>query len=88
MIARWGYERAPRPRAATGAVMESVVFLRHFERFRGGHLKVFHYFEHVRSSPSYRALIRFTEDSVWGPANPWWRFPDAVLPAGDAPSGT
>ena len=41
--------------------MQTVVFHRHFERFQGGHLKVFHYFEHVRSSPSHRALIRFTE---------------------------
>ena len=63
--------------------MHTVVFQRHFERFQGGHLKVFHYFEHVRSSPSYRALIRFTGDSVWGPENPWWPFPDAVLPPGD-----
>ena len=63
--------------------MQTVVFHRHFERFQGGHLKVFHYFEHVRSSPSYRALIRFTGDSVWGPENPWWPFPDAVLPPDD-----
>ena len=54
--------------------METVVFHRHFERFQGGHLKVFHYFEHVRSSPSYRALIRFSKDSFWGPENPWWPF--------------
>ena len=50
--------------------METVVFHRHFERFQGGHLKVFHYFEHVRSSPSYRALIRFSSDSLLGPGEP------------------
>ncbi len=54
--------------------METVVFQRHFERFQGGHLKVFHYFEHVRSSPAHRALIRFSSDSCWGPENPWWPF--------------
>jgi glycosyltransferase involved in cell wall biosynthesis len=25
----------------------------------------------VRSSPRHEALVRFTEDSVWGPDNPW-----------------
>jgi len=68
-------------------VMDTVVFHRHFERFQGGHLKVFHYFEHVRSSPSHRALIRFTGDSYWGPENPWWPFPDAVLAPGDETVG-
>ncbi len=67
--------------------MDTVVFHRHFERFQGGHLKVFHYFEHVRSSPSHRALIRFTADSVWGPENPWWPFPEAVLAPGDPTIG-
>jgi hypothetical protein len=67
--------------------METVVFQRHFERFQGGHLKVFHYFEHVRSSPSHRALIRFTSDSYWGPENPWWSFPDAVLAPDDPTVG-
>lgn len=59
--------------------METVVFYRRFWNFQGGHLKVFHYFEHVRSSPAYEARIRFSEDSTWGPENPWSAFPDAVL---------
>ncbi len=67
--------------------METVVFNRHFERFQGGHLKVFHYFEHVRSSPSHRALIRFSKDSFWGPENPWWPFSDAVLAPEDETVG-
>ena len=67
--------------------MSTVVFHRHFERFQGGHLKVFHYFEHVRSSPSHRALIRFTSDSYWGPENPWWPFADAVLAPGEETVG-
>lgn len=67
--------------------METVVFHRHFERFQGGHLKVLHYFEHVRSSPSYRALIRFSKDSFWGPENPWWPFSDAVLAPEDETVG-
>ena len=67
--------------------MQTVVFHRHFERFQGGHLKVFHYFEHVRSSPSHRALIRFSEDSYWGPENPWYPFADAVLAPDDTTVG-
>jgi len=67
--------------------METVVFFRRFLNFQGGHLKVFHYFEHVRSSPDYTARIRFSDDSVWGPANPWSAFPDAVLDPADPAVG-
>ncbi len=68
-------------------LLKTVVFHRHFERFQGGHLKVFHYFEHVRSSPAHRALIRFSSDSYWGPENPWWPFSDAVLAPDDPTVG-
>jgi hypothetical protein len=61
-----------------GAV-STVVFHRNFQRFQGGHLKVFHYFEHVRSSPSYDALIHFTPDSVWDETNPWHGLPETVI---------
>ncbi len=59
--------------------MSTVVFHRNFQRFRGGHLKVFHYFEHVRSSPSHDALIRFTADSVWDATNPWSQLRESVI---------
>jgi glycosyltransferase involved in cell wall biosynthesis len=49
----------------------SVLFFREFRRFTGGDLKVWDYFNHVRSSPRHEALIRFSEDSVWTPDNPW-----------------
>jgi hypothetical protein len=51
--------------------MSLVLFHRNYKRFQGGHLKVFHYFEHVRSSSSHDARIRFTADSVFDEANPW-----------------
>ena len=79
--------RSPQAVCHPRSAMDTVVFHRHFERFQGGHLKVFHYFEHVRSSPSHRALIRFTSDSYWGPENPWWSFPDAVLAPDDPTVG-
>jgi hypothetical protein len=66
----------PTPPAATPGdraeqQTSTVVFHRSFERFQGGHLKVFHYFEHVRNSPAHEARIRFTPDSVWDAGNPW-----------------
>jgi glycosyltransferase involved in cell wall biosynthesis len=59
--------------------MSVVVFHRHYKLFRGGHLKVFHYFEHVRSSPSHQARIRFSPDSILDESNPWWGARDAVI---------
>jgi hypothetical protein len=64
--------------------MTTVVFHRNYYRFKGGHLKVFHYFEHVRSSPSYDARIRFSADSVWDDTNPWWQLPETVLGPDDS----
>ncbi len=59
--------------------MSVVVFHRNFQRFQGGHLKVFHYFEHVRSSPSHDARIRFSPESVWDASNPWYGLPESVI---------
>ena len=50
---------------------KTVLFFRDFRRFTGGDLKVWDYFNHVRASPRHEALVRFTEDSTWGPDNPW-----------------
>lgn len=59
--------------------MKVVLFHRNFRRFQGGHLKVFHYFEHVRSSPFHQARIRFSPDSIWDASNPWSQLPEAVI---------
>ena len=61
-----------------------VLFFRDFRRFTGGDLKVWDYFNHVRSSPRHEALIRFTEDSVWGDDNPWTQARDHVVRFGEA----
>lgn len=42
-------------------------------------MKVFHYFEHVRSSPSHDALVRFSADSVWDAGNPWLALRDSAV---------
>jgi glycosyltransferase involved in cell wall biosynthesis len=65
--------------------MRTVLFYRHFEQFRGGHLKVFDYFEHVRSSERFQARIRFSPTSAWDPSNPWFGLADEVLAADEAP---
>lgn len=59
--------------------MKVVVFHRNFRRFQGGHLKVFHYFEHVRSSPSHQARIRFSRGSILDDSNPWSGQLEAVI---------
>lgn len=60
-----------------------VLFHRKFRRLptAGGHLKVFHYFEHVRRSPPHEARIRFTADSVWDESNPWLHLREYVVAA-------
>ena len=62
--------------------MRTVLFFRHFRRMRGGHLKVFHYFRYVRSSPDHEARIAFTPRTTWDD-NPWSDHRDAVV---DAPA--
>ena len=37
----------------------------------GGDLKVWDYFNHVRSSPHHSAHVRFSAESVWDATNPW-----------------
>ncbi|MDB6148410.1 MAG: hypothetical protein JWO45_2074 [Spartobacteria bacterium] len=48
-----------------------VLFHRDFRKFTGGHLKVWHYFDHVLSSTSYEPRIAFTPESIWDATNPW-----------------
>lgn len=59
--------------------MQRVLFYRDFRRFTGGHLKVWHYFNHVRSSPAHTAHVSFTRESVWDASNPWADARDAVV---------
>lgn len=59
--------------------MSTVLFHRDFRGFRGGHLKVFHYFEHVRTCGRHAARIRFTEGSAWDESNPWAARREAVV---------
>ena len=48
-----------------------VLFYRDFQRFSGGHLKVWHYFNHVAASRDYEPRIAFSPESKWDETNPW-----------------
>jgi hypothetical protein len=48
-----------------------VLFHRDLQRFTGGHLKVWNYFNHVRASDEYEPRIAFTRESKWDQTNPW-----------------
>jgi hypothetical protein len=57
-----------------------VLFHRDFQRFTGGHLKVWDYFNHVLASEDCEPRISFTERSIWDGTNPWEACRDAVVP--------
>jgi hypothetical protein len=63
---------------------KKVLFFRDFRRFTGGDLKVWDYFNHVRSSPRHEAWIRFSEDSVWEDSNPWKDAREHIVRFGEA----
>jgi glycosyltransferase involved in cell wall biosynthesis len=48
-----------------------ILFHRKFRRFHGGHLKVWHYFNHVLAAPGFDARVLFDIDSSWDSSNPW-----------------
>ena len=62
-----------------------VLFHRDFRQFSGGHLKVWHYFNHVLSSPRHDAWAQFSANSVWDETNPWAACPERVVKPGTPP---
>lgn len=51
---------------------KTVLFYRNFDRFSGGHLKVWDYFTHVLHSPNHVPFIYFySNPTVWDASNPW-----------------
>lgn len=59
--------------------MRIVLFHRKYRRFHGGHLKVWHYFNHVLAAPGFDARVHFDINSSWDRSNPWTRTPDRVI---------
>src|SRR5215831_7230989 len=57
--------------APSSADKKVVLFHRDYQRFTGGHLKVWNYFDHVIASKSYAPRIAFSNGSKWDATNPW-----------------
>lgn len=58
--------------------VSNVLFHRDFHGLTGGHLKVWHYFNHINSTKNYQAQVYFTPDSCWQ-ENPWESVKHLVL---------
>lgn len=54
----------------------SVLFLKDFRGFTGGHLKAWHYFEYLDSDPRFRPLVTLTRRST-SVENPWTELPES-----------
>lgn len=48
-----------------------VLFYRDYQRFQGGHLKVWNYFNHLQSTNIYLPHIYFSPNSLEDASNPW-----------------
>lgn len=59
--------------------MRTVLFFRKYRRFHGGHLKVWHYFNHTRATDGFEARVLFDVDSNWDASNPWRDTRDLVV---------
>ncbi|WP_298607883.1 glycosyltransferase [uncultured Thiothrix sp.] len=51
--------------------IKKVFFHRDFLRFQGGHLKVWNYFNHLKSTQDYLPEIYFSPSSIHDSNNPW-----------------
>ena len=66
-----------------GIRVRIVLFHRKYRQFHGGHLKVWHYFNHVLAAPGFDARVHFDANSSWDSSNPWTQAPDHVVESVD-----
>jgi hypothetical protein len=59
--------------------VRTVLFYRNYRTFRGGHLKVWDYFNHVLASPEFTPRIEFGSRSNWDRTNPWWNAREYIV---------
>lgn len=52
--------------------VKKILFHRDYQRFQGGHLKVWHYFNHLKKVEEWQPSIYFTANSVFDNTNPWY----------------
>ena len=69
-----------------GYHMLKTLFFRNFDRFSGGHLKVWDYFNHVKCSPAHSPLIHFSQQTAWDASNPWNTEGQHIVPRWDTHS--
>lgn len=60
---------------------QTLLFYRDYRVFSGGHLKVWHYYEHALRSELYKPQIYFSSKSIWDQTNPWLDERSTVLAA-------
>lgn len=58
-------------RPGSGMRPRTVLFFRDFRALSGGHLKVWHYFQHVAALEGFRPRVYFAPGSRLDDANPW-----------------
>lgn len=51
--------------------LKKILFYRDYQRFQGGHLKVWHYFQHAVTSETHQPTIHFSANSLFDSTNPW-----------------
>ncbi len=59
--------------------MRTMLFFRKYRRFHGGHLKVWHYFNHTLATDGFDARVLFDIDSNWDASNPWSKVRELVV---------
>jgi glycosyltransferase involved in cell wall biosynthesis len=59
--------------------LRTILFFRKYRRFHGGHLKVWHYFNHTLATDGFDARVLFDPDSNWDASNPWSNVRDLVV---------
>ena len=62
-----------------GLPLRTVLFFRKYRRLHGGHLKVWHYFNHTLAADGFDARVLFDVDSNWDASNPWNGVRDLVV---------
>ncbi len=58
-----------------------ALFRRQYLGYKGGHGKVWDYFQHLAQSGLYEPRVYFTPDSIFEESNPWRAVPEQIVPA-------
>jgi hypothetical protein len=59
--------------------MKTVLLIRDFRSFTGGHLKIFHYMQHILNSGFAQPKVLLTPNSRRDASNPFLAYPDLIV---------